>query len=277
MAVQTRQPRLAVLIDGENISAVFAERIFAEAERLGIPSVLRIYGDLKGGSMAQWLGPIDARRLVHRGAHSYTKAKNSSDIALCIDAMDLLHTSRLDGFCIVSSDGDFTHLAVRAREHGLDIYGIGEAKAGADYKASFDQFIVLEKPHVRKPPAVKVKPAVPSAVLAKPAASPAPAPPQRLDPASPNVIAKRPPTAAVPILKKVIPTVVTKSGWARITSLENRLKQQEPGFKPADFGSASMADLLRKASVFDLSPVEGEALRVRVKPPAATPPPKPRA
>jgi hypothetical protein len=233
-----RRPRLAVLIDGENIPADTAAQIFSEAEALGDIAVRRLYGDPTIPRMKKWLVQLTPFRLVHRISYGHAKGKNSSDIALCIDAMDLLHTSRLDGICIASSDSDFTHLALRVREHGLDIYGMGEAKRAEAYSEAFDRFIALEKPAAPRPKR-KVAPAIPLAIQL--------------------------PEMVVTMLEKAVDGVKGKSGWARVSAVENRLKQGRPSFSPADFGQDSLENLLKAAGIFEVDLTAGRAPRVKEK------------
>ncbi|HHL22595.1 MAG TPA: NYN domain-containing protein, partial [Aliiroseovarius sp.] len=119
---------LAVLIDADNIPAKFAEPILKEITSLGEPALRRVYGDWSSDRLRQWTGMVRELGLVAVQESANTKGKNASDIGLVIDAMDILHTGRFDGFVLVSSDSDFTALANRIREEGKDVYGIGETK-----------------------------------------------------------------------------------------------------------------------------------------------------
>ena len=125
---ETRTPRLCVLIDADNVPASYAEAIFEEIAALGEASVRRIYGDWSAQRLAGWAKKVAALGLVADQQFSNTKGKNASDIGLVIAAMDFLHSGLFDGFVLVSSDSDFTRLAARIREQGLDVYGIGEKK-----------------------------------------------------------------------------------------------------------------------------------------------------
>ena len=119
------EARLAVLIDADNTSAKWADDIFKEIATLGEASVRRIYGDFSGPQLRSWEKKLAGLGVVPHQQFAYTKGKNSSDIALVIDAMDLMHTGRFDGFVLVSSDSDFARLASRLREQGLQVFGIG--------------------------------------------------------------------------------------------------------------------------------------------------------
>ena len=125
---EPRAPRLCVLIDADNVPSGYAEAIFEEIASLGEASVRRIYGDWSAQRLAGWAKQVAALGLVADQQFSNTKGKNASDIGLVIAAMDFLHSGLFDGFVLVSSDSDFTRLAARIREQGLDVYGIGEKK-----------------------------------------------------------------------------------------------------------------------------------------------------
>ena len=118
---QQRLPRFAVLIDGDNTSPQIAGGLFEEIAKFGEASVRRIYGDFSGPHLKSWADILQKHAIDPYQQFAYTKGKNASDIALVIDAMDLLHSGRFDGFCLVSSDSDFTRLASRMREQGADV------------------------------------------------------------------------------------------------------------------------------------------------------------
>ena len=122
---KNQESRLAVLIDADNTSAKWAEVIFREVARLGEASVRRIYGDFSGTSLRGWEQELEGHAVIPHQQFAYTQGKNSSDIALVIDAMDLLHSGRFDGFVLVSSDSDFTRLASRIREQDCPYTGSG--------------------------------------------------------------------------------------------------------------------------------------------------------
>lgn len=124
-----RARRLAVLIDADNASPKIAAGLFEEIATIGEASVRRIYGDFSGTRLRGWSELLSAHAIMPHQNFAGTVGKNASDIALVIDAMDLLHTGRFDAFCLVSSDSDFTRLAARIREQGVDVYGFGEARA----------------------------------------------------------------------------------------------------------------------------------------------------
>ena len=141
---QTPTPLLAVLVDADNTSPKHAKAIFDEIASFGEASVRRIYGDFSSQQMAGWNRVQAEHGLVPFHQPANTVGKNASDIALVIDAMDLLHTARFDGFVLVSSDSDFTRLASRIREQGLEVFGIGQKKTPEAFRKACKRFIFIE-------------------------------------------------------------------------------------------------------------------------------------
>ena len=140
---RTGRTRLAVLIDAENASARHARTVFETAGKIGEATVRRIYGDFSNGRLASWHAAIREYSIVacHQPAHA--RGKNAADIALAIDAVDPMHRERLDGFCLVSSDSDFTRLAQRHREGGLAVHGFGERKTPQAFRAACHRFEIV--------------------------------------------------------------------------------------------------------------------------------------
>lgn len=158
MASQTND-KLAVLIDADNSSASLINELLAEISRYGVASIKRAYGDWTTTNLKSWKEVLHKLAIQPIQQFSYTNGKNSTDSSLIIDAMDLLHSGNLDGFCLVSSDSDFTRLATRIREDGLVVYGFGEQKTPQPFVAACDKFIYTEilKPQVdQKPPGEKL-------------------------------------------------------------------------------------------------------------------------
>lgn len=139
-----RPKRLAVLIDGENMPAKFADAIFDEIARFGEASIRRLYGDLEQGGVRPWMEKLSPLAIAPFHQPKNTVGKNASDIALVIDAMDILHGGRHDGFVLVSSDSDFTKLAQRIREQGFDVIGVGEKKTPESFRVACKQFVTVE-------------------------------------------------------------------------------------------------------------------------------------
>ncbi|HNU80357.1 MAG TPA: NYN domain-containing protein [Bacillota bacterium] len=140
----TSELRFAVLIDAENIPYKNIRGILAEVAKYGTPTLKRIYGDWTNSSLSGWKSYLLENAITPIQQYSYTTGKNSSDSALIIDAMDILYSEKVDGFCIVSSDSDFTRLATRLREAGMKVIGIGERKTPSAFIAACDKFIYIE-------------------------------------------------------------------------------------------------------------------------------------
>src|ERR1700731_1338290 len=144
MPEESRTRRLAILIDADNTSPRIAAGLFEEVAKFGEASVRRIYGDFSGQQLKSWAEILQKHAIDPYQQFAYTKGKNASDIALVIEAMDLLHTGRFEGFCLVSSDSDFTRLASRLREQGADVYGFGKKDTPERLSQACRRFIYTE-------------------------------------------------------------------------------------------------------------------------------------
>ncbi|CAA0108488.1 Uncharacterised protein [Halioglobus japonicus] len=141
---ENKDSKLAILIDADNAQAAICTELLAEVSKFGVASVKRAYGDWTTTSLKGWKAHLHRHAIQPMQQFSYTQGKNSTDSSLIIDAMDLLHEGRLDGFCIVSSDSDFTRLANRIREAGLVVYGFGEKKTPEAFVSACDKFVYTE-------------------------------------------------------------------------------------------------------------------------------------
>src|SRR6201988_443088 len=142
--VSENADRLAVLIDADNAQPAIAEGLLAEVAKFGTAHVKRAYGDWTGTSVKGWKDQLLTQSIQPIQQFAYTTGKNATDAAMVIDAMDLLYSGRFDGFCIVSSDSDFTRLAARLRESGMTVYGFGERKTPKPFLAACDKFVYVE-------------------------------------------------------------------------------------------------------------------------------------
>lgn len=241
MPSEPRSPRLAVLIDADNTSPRIADGLFEEIAKIGEASVRRIYGDFSQGRSKGWADILSKHAIIPQQQFAYTTGKNASDITLVIDAMDLLHSGRLDGFCLVSSDSDFTRLAARIREQGVDVFGFGEQKTPESFRQACRRFIYTEN------------------LLPDAANSDTSAAKQALQPAS----------RARSILKKVISQMETEDGWVPLGAVGTQLANLAPDFDPRTFGCRKLSDLVRETDAFDIDRLESGHLRIRVKQPSA--------
>jgi len=250
----TKPPLLAVLIDADNIPARHAEAILKEVTSYGEPALRRVYGDWAAPRLQPWARKVHALGLVAHQETANTKGKNASDIALVIDAMDLMHTAKLDGVCLVSSDSDFTRLAQRLREHGLVVYGFGERKTPETFRAACNRFIYVENlaEGAEVAPAADVAQALDAA---PPAAPEAPPEPPRRDP----------PARAVPVLVKAMLGAEDEDGWVALSAVGHRAQAIAPDFDTRSFGCAKLSDLARKSGAFELKGA-GSSLMMRLTP-----------
>lgn len=242
---ETRSPRLAVLIDADNASARIADGLFEEIAKIGEASVRRIYGDFSSGRSKGWADQLSKHAIIPHQQFAYTTGKNASDITLVIDAMDLLHSGRFDGFCLVSSDSDFTRLASRIREQGVEVFGFGEQKTPESFRQACRRFIYTEN-------------LLPGA-------------PANDDDQAPEIKSLQPPSAATPIIKKVIELIETEDGWVPLGQVGNQLRNLSSDFDPRTFGSAKLSDVIRKTNAFEVDHPKGGAMRIRIKPAAKKP------
>ncbi len=234
MASPDRAPRLCVLIDADNVPAGYADAIFGEIAALGEASVRRIYGDWSATRLAGWARKMAAYGMVPDQQFSNTKGKNASDIGLVIAAMDFLHSGLFDGFVLVSSDSDFTRLAARIREQGLDVYGIGEKKTPEAFRMACKRFIYVENLGAEQP---------------VPKADDAPATPA--DPA-PRPGVKEQPARAIPFIINAMRAIDPEGEWFTLGQIGQYITQANPDFDTRTYGAAKLSDLVRKISRFEV-------------------------
>ncbi len=236
-----RAPRLAVLIDADNVTARNAGAILDEIASFGEPSVRRVYGDWSSQALSQWKEQARDLGLVMHQQSANTKGKNASDIGLVIDAMDILHAGKVDGFVLVSSDSDFTRLASRIREDGLQVIGIGEAKTPESLRKVCNRFVLIEN-------------------IVAPDATPE-AKPGRTETAP----AKEPASKAIPLIFAAMKKIDPDQDDYSLGQLGQVITQLHPDFDPRSYGSAKLSDLLRKTGRFEVFPGQNNSLKVRDK------------
>ena len=260
---QSQEPRLAVLIDADNTSPKWGETIFREVATLGEASVRRIYGDFSGSRLRGWEKQLEGLAVVPHQQFAYTQGKNSSDITLVIDAMDLLHTGRFDGFVLVSSDSDFTRLASRIREQGLPVYGVGKNTTPSAFRKACKQFIFIENLFGESESAEE-EPAAERA-LAKPDTAPAQAP-RAENAAKANTTKaptlKQPPSKAVPLIAAAMRS--RDEDWVSLSVIGSYVRQANPEFDPRTYGCQKLTDLLEKTGQFEVNRNDTPA-RARLK------------
>jgi uncharacterized LabA/DUF88 family protein len=242
MAAEARAPRLAVLIDADNTSARIAPGLFEEIAKIGEASVRRIYGDFSTSRLKAWADVLSMHAIMPHQNFAYTSGKNASDIALVIDAMDLLHSGRFDGFCLVSSDSDFTRLAARIREQGVDVYGFGEQKTPESFRQACRRFVYTENlfPEVSRP--------------------------DQAQPDAKHGKALKPPSAATELIRKAIGQVENEDGWVSLGAVGKRLANLSSDFDPRTYGHVKLSDLVEKTDAFEVRREEGGGVYIRSKP-----------
>jgi uncharacterized LabA/DUF88 family protein len=233
-----------VLIDADNVPAAYAEAIFEEIAALGEASVRRIYGDWSAVRLNAWARKVASLGLVADQQFANTKGKNASDIGLVIAAMDFLHSGLFDGFVLVSSDSDFTRLAARVREQGLDVYGIGEKKTPEAFRMACKRFIYVENLG---------------------AAEPEEAPrPQAGAVAEPKPGTKEAPAKAIPLIAAAMRAIDPEGEWYSLGQIGQFLTQANPDFDTRTYGAAKLSDLIRRLPRFEVRQ-DGNHLLVRDK------------
>lgn len=250
--------RLAVLIDADNAQASVIEGLLAEIARFGEASVKRIYGDFTSPNSAQWKKVLNQHAIKPVQQFAYTTGKNATDGTMIIDAMDLLYTRRFDGFCLVSSDSDFTGLALRIREEGLSVFGFGEEKTPDAFRNACHKFIFTE---VLRP--------LPVAVPA-PAAATEPELDKRAATAAPVAVAKK----ALPLqfVLQALDQACDENGWANLAAFGSYLTKLQSDFDPRLYGFKKLSDLVKSKPhlfIVEERPVAGSnspIIYVRKKP-----------
>jgi NYN domain/OST-HTH/LOTUS domain len=232
---------LAVLIDADNVLARHAEAILKEISTIGEPALRRVYGDWSSQALAGWKTQARDLGLVMHQQSANTKGKNASDIGLVIDAMDILHQGKFDGFVLVSSDSDFTRLASRIREEGLEVVGIGEAKTPESLRKVCNRFILIENIVGEAPPEPK-----PTATRAEPSAP-----------------TKRPETEAIPLIRKAMTNIDPDGEWYSLGQLGQYMLRADPDFDPRTYGSARLSDLVKRLTKRFEVGKDGNQLMVR--------------
>lgn len=253
MAEKPHTPLLAVLIDADNISAKFAEVMFDEIASFGEASIRRIYGDFSGGGPQGWTkDKLASLAIVPHQQFANTTGKNASDIALVIDAMDILHSGRFDGFVLISSDSDFTRLASRIREQGLDVYGMGMRKTPAAFVKACKRFIYVENllPETVKP---KPKPSKSTERDAAPALT------------EPQTNSEAPAELEDPtkLVIRAMDTIEQEDEWFSLGQIGQYITAANPDFDTRSYGKKKLSDLIKELKRFETKRGEGNQLLVR--------------
>jgi len=248
MAPAPDSTRLAVLIDGDNTTPTIIEALLAEIAKYGSATVKRAYGDWTTQHLRGWKEVVNAHAIQPMQQFAYTTGKNSTDSALIIDAMDLLYTGNVDGFCLVTSDSDFTKLASRLRESGKTVYGFGEPRTPHSLVAACDRFIYLDVLRSAE------KPRQPS----EEAASSAPAPRSTSE--------LRGDAKLVRLLREGIDAASDDHGWANLGGVGSYVAKQAPDFDSRNWGYGKLVDLVNALEMFEVKRPAGQGVQVRERP-----------
>jgi uncharacterized LabA/DUF88 family protein len=234
--------RLAVLIDADNAQPSIIEELLAEIAKYGTANVKRIYGDWTGPHLKSWKEVLLLFSIQPIQQFRYTVGKNATDAAMIIDAMDLLYTNKFDGFCIVSSDSDFTKLASRIREAGLVVYGFGEKKTPEPFVSACDKFIYTEVLVTKED--------------------------DRLPITRKSTNELKQDTRLVNLLRNAVEASSDESGWSHLAPVGSNIAKQAPNFDPRNYGYTKLGDLIAATKLFEIEhrPVgDGHSRAVYIK------------
>jgi uncharacterized LabA/DUF88 family protein len=227
MDQKSNQKRLAVLIDADNAQPAIIESLMVEIAKYGTASVKRIYGDWTMPELKGWKECLLQYAVHPIQQFRYTTGKNATDSAMIIDGMDLLYTEKFDGFCIVSSDSDFTRLASRIREAGLMVYGFGESKTPKPFVSACDKFIYTE-------------------ILRKDETESISAPRKK------TTKELRKDARLVNLLRNAVEDSADEDGWSNLSNVGTNIANQAPEFDPRNYGYKKLGDLVKMSQLFDI-------------------------
>ena len=222
-----KDTKLAVLIDGDNVPSKYIEEMMEEIAKYGTPTIKRIYGDWTKPHLVKWKNILLKNAINPIQQYSYTTGKNATDSALIIDAMDILYSSKVDGFCLVSSDSDFTKLATRLREAGMHVYGIGEKKTPDPFIVACDKFIYLE--------ILKTEEDRANGKNNEPKAE--------VDKITPKVLR---------LLRNSVADTADEDGWAFLGDVGSLILKKQPNFDSRNFGFEKLTPLFKSVNQFEI-------------------------
>jgi uncharacterized LabA/DUF88 family protein len=224
--------KLAVLIDGDNIPSIYVKEMMEEIAKYGNPTIKRIYGDWTKPSLSKWKKLLLEYAITPIQQYGYTTRKNATDSAMIIDAMDILYSEKVDGFCLVSSDSDFTRLATRLREAGMKVFGIGEKKTPDPFIVACDKFIYIEI--LKHTSAEESEPEVTKS---------RPSQKNNIDQITPKVIQ---------LISSTISDLADDDGWAFLGDVGNLLQKKQPNFDSRNYGYQKLTPLIKSTKQFEI-------------------------
>jgi uncharacterized LabA/DUF88 family protein len=223
--------KLAVLIDGDNIPSAYVKEMMEEIAKYGNPTIKRIYGDWTKPILSKWKNLLLENAITPIQQYGYTTGKNATDSAMIIDAMDILYGEKVNGFCIVSSDSDFTRLATRLREAGMKVYGIGEKKTPEPFIVSCDKFIYIEI--LKKQSKENESTLIPDKSEKK----------VEVDKITPKVIR---------LISSTISDLADDDGWAFLGDVGSLLQKKQPNFDSRNYGFEKLTPLINSIGKFEI-------------------------
>ncbi len=234
---------LAVLIDGDNIPSAYIKEMMEEIAKYGNPTIKRIYGDWTKPHLAKWKSVLLENAINPMQQYGYTQGKNSTDSAMIIDAMDILYADRVDGFCIVSSDSDFTRLATRLREAGKNVIGIGEKKTPEPFIVACDKFIYIE---ILKGTSRSNEQGSSKEKSSKK---------EDVDKITPKVIK---------LISSTISDVADEDGWAFLGDVGSLLQKKQPNFDSRNYGFQKLTPMINSINKFEIESRENQKGRFKL-------------
>lgn len=234
-----KDSKLAVLIDGDNIPSKYVQEMMEELTKYGTPTIKRIYGDWTKPHLSKWKTILLEHAISPIQQYSYTTGKNATDSAMIIDAMDILYSDKVNGFCLCTSDSDFTRLAGRIREAGMPVYGIGEKKTPDPFIVACDKFIYLEILKNDNDKTTNKGTARKSSI----------------DKISPNVIR---------LLKNSVSDAADEDGWAFLGDVGSQILKKQPNFDSRNFGFEKLTPLFKSLKQFEIDQRESQSNRFKL-------------
>ncbi len=223
--------KLAVLIDGDNIPSAHVKEMMEEIAKYGNPTIKRIYGDWTKPNLTRWKNLLLENAITPIQQYGYTTGKNATDSAMIIDAMDILYSEKVDGFCLVSSDSDFTRLATRLREAGMKVIGIGEKKTPEPFIVACDKFIYIE--------ILKTEPEENESASPTSQATPK----NNVDKITPKVIR---------LISGSISDLADDDGWAFLGDVGNLIQKKQRNFDSRNYGFQKLTPLIKSIKNFEI-------------------------
>jgi len=242
--------KLAVLIDADNVPYKNVKEMLEEISRNGTPTIKRIYADWTKPTVSGWKNVLLENAITPIQQYSYTTGKNSSDSALIIDAMDILYSEKVNGFCIVSSDSDFTRLATRLREAGMTVIGFGEKKTPKPFISACDKFIYLEILKRTEEPEITEEPE--NTVTRKTAK-----PKRKAEPLS------KVDTRTIKLITESVNALADEDGWTFLGNLGNFIIKKKPDFDPRNFGFSKLLPLIKSIGKIEIDERETGVNNIR--------------